>query len=192
MEEDLLKYNIHKYYFKNEELYVDQDVDMAGRGLDSFPLDIHTINGDLNLNGNHLENTKGFPKFINGDVVLSYNKIRHFQEFSEITGSLLIESNQIISLKGIKKVNHIFAISNNSTLKSLSYAPIIINFDESAFFYQNTGISQIEIDIYIECLKRGKWDPTKTTEANAYNVNEKMQVDFKKFLTTKTITKYGL
>lgn len=181
------RFNISDFEMKNGKLYINQDVDLSGRGLTSMPFKIHTINGNLKVNGNKFQTTEGFPKIINGDLDLSYNKMRTFEEFPLLSGILLLDKNEIHSLKGINKVNKIFSISNNITLSTLSYAPIIENFDIESFFADNTGIHPAEIKIYTECMKQGKWNPLENISDNALKIDS-----LKKSLVELSIPKYGL
>ena len=184
MEESLHKYGIFNFYYKEGELYVKQNVDISGSGLSELPFKIHTIHGDFSLTGNHFVTTKGFPKFIEGNANMSYNRFEHFEEFPHIEGSLILDSNSISSLRGINVVKTTLSICNNTHLASLSYAPVIENYDDKKLFCYDTSLDEIEIKVYKECLKLGVWDSSKTTYENAIHtklLNEYNKINMKKF-----------
>ena len=170
-------YNIVSYEIYKEKLYVHQDVDMSGKDLLKFPFPIQSINGNLSITGNKLTSTKGFPKEITGSLDISYNLIEDFQGFPRLKGSLILDSNKFKSLKGIKSVEQILSVDNNKLLSTLSYAPKINNYKN--FFCRFNNIPQDEITIYIECIKKKKWNPLLTVIQNGEKIEEL------KSLTTK-------
>ena len=192
MEEILSKYGIFSFTEKNGVIYVNQDVDISGKGLYDLP-DIFSnmvINGNLSLTGNHFTTTKGFPKLITGDVNFGYNNFSNLEQFPEVHGSIILDSNPLYTLKGLGSIKSILSICNNFHLTSLSYAPIIENFDSNRLFCYDTGLHPMEIIIYKECLKLGSWDPTKTTYENARssNISTKLIDDYSKI----NMKKFGL
>jgi hypothetical protein len=156
---------IKKYKIRDDGgIVVLQDVDWESMDLDEIPVQFYSVDGNFDLRGNNLKNLKNFPLFITQSAILSYNCIETLEDINPetIVHSLILDSNLIVSLKGIPKRVEKFSIDDNIFLQSLLYAPSA----KEIYIGNLKSVPDEEVAIYLVASDKQTWDASLTIKDN--------------------------
>lgn len=163
---------VNFYIDDNGHVNVDGDVQFSGFLFEKLPIKFNVINGNFNMSGNSFKTLENCPNEITGTANFSYNKLEDLNYCTPIIkGSLIVNGNRLKTLKGAPDtIGQVFSCEVNNTLKSLQYAPTSANILLAA-----TGIPEEQKYIYLECIKHGTWNNTKSVEKNLQILLQKEQ-----------------